>query len=379
MSRRRYQAASPPVFSRSHALWLWGVFCFSVAVRFFRVSRPMDAHLDEPRLMFLKTEPFYQNCSTSYMPYLGYMPFLWYEQEYRLDFRWWNAILGSFIPVVACAIIQQYGINGIVAFTASMLIGIEHSAVVTSRSWNLQTPFWLLAEISVLFATIAGRKNSYRMALVSALFAGLSCLMDFTGLAVCAYLVVVIIRGKMEGKGKKVVVVCAIVVLFCLMDIAYQFAFIDECASKRMTKTLKRVGKRMISAQRWYHFLLWKMRPRIIWRYRDMRLVMVNNPVTVLLSTLVCSITILKRESAFYFATVVWIWLLKGNGSCRQYQLALTFGVTAIAKGLDRLPLKWLFASAIVVGATAFFVLLSSVIYVLKLEGSYKELVDSFK
>lgn len=325
-------------FSKNEVLCLWGIFWISFAVRGFKISRPLEPYFEETH--------FNQNATESYRALLPS-----FNAETMFRFRIVNSVLGALVPVGVCASLLVQGVGKMASVSGALLISFDFASIITSRTWNVREIFVLLCVSALVFLVVAEKKRSAVCLALSSVFCGAACVFDLVGVVVSVYCLLFVTFGS---KTKNCLMFMLSPLICCGVVWFWQSegSFLQDGIRKRLT-----------TFENWYVFPLWKFAPKTIFETDDVRIAIVNNPVTILISSCFAALGIWKLDSLFYFITTLVSFLIHGVGGPQNYLLALVFGSLSMAKSLRHFPCQFFFSALIVILLLISFLLWSAMIY----------------
>jgi hypothetical protein len=249
---------------------------------------------------------------------------------------------------------------------SSFLLSYEFSNVITSRSINIHQIPLFFASLALLLLNLSEQFDKFSLSIASYTVLGIASLTDLSVLILLPYELIMIYKSKRYHRMMRAVYLFVFEMLFLAVDSAIQFWI------ERHTP-LELFGN--VPKSSWYVFPLWKFQPRIIWTGLMAKIYLFSNPVTVLLSTLFSGFGFWRLDGLFYFLTIFWIWFLKNNPVCEDFQLALLFGVSAIANLLAKAPLSNFFGLLVGIAVVGLFAVCSPWVYALPiLDDSHNEM-----
>ena len=293
-------------------LALWGVFWMSFIVRVFRISQPSDLYLEEPKLLTGGCEP------------VGNLLFHSFNADTKLKFRIFNAVVGSLVPVSVYTFLQIHRVETTLSVIASMLISLDYACVISSRTWNTKQIFVLLSVSALVAFSVGVKKCRTTFTFLGSVLCALSCCYDPVG----------IVNS-----------------LFCFFygnrPLALLLSSITLALLWITGKACPKTWFPAVFPINCYVFPLWMYAPKAVFKSDAITISLANNPLTIALCSLFSVLSIFQLESAFYFITIIVVWLIHGVASPTNYELALVFGVFSVAKSLPRLPI-WRFLTALI-------------------------------
>lgn len=325
-------------FSKNEVLCLWGIFWISFAVRGFKISRPLEPYFEETR--------FNQNATESYRALLPS-----FNSENMFRFRIVNSVVGSLVPVGVCAILLVQGVGKTASVTGALLISFDFASIITSRTWNVREIFLLLCVGALVFLVVAEKKRNAVCLALSSVFCGAACVFDLVGVVVSIYCLLFVSFGN-KTRNCLMFMLSPLICCGILWFWQSEGSFLQDGIRKRLT-----------TFENWYVFPLWKFAPKTLFEIDDVRIAIVNNPVTILICSCFAALGIWKVDSLFYFITTLVIFLIHGVGAPQNYLLALVFGSLSTAKSLHHFPCQFFFGALIVILLLTSFVLWSAMIY----------------
>ena len=312
-------------------LALWGVFWMSFIVRIFRISQPSDLYLEEPKLL----SPAPSSCEP-----VGNRLFHSFNADTKLNFRFFNAVIGSLVPVSVYTFLQVHRVETTVSVIASMLMSLDYACVISSRTWNTKQIFVLLSVSALVAFSVGAKKRNATFTLLGSVLCALSCCYDPVGIVNAVFC---LCYGK-----------ALLPLLLSAITLALLWLTGNACPRSWFPA---------VFPVNCYVFPLWMYAPKAVFQSNAITVSLANNPLTIALCSLFSGFSIFQLESAFYFITIIVVWLIHGVASPTNYELALVFGVVSVAKSLPRLPLWRFLAALIALLLLVSFVFWSALIY----------------
>ncbi|EAX94173.1 hypothetical protein TVAG_315790 [Trichomonas vaginalis G3] len=347
-----------PIFQSSH-FWII-YFVFSLALVFHVIGHKyppilikQEKEIYECFQNFVKGKVLLDNkpLSGRFLLYIPYS-FLIKDTESEFPKNWQylrliNAIIGSFYAPLITASLILFKFSPFTSCVAGILLSLDGSSLVATKLYTTDSLLLLFISLTIFLGILAERTNINFLREIQGIFTVLACVTDTLGLVAFFYFIFVNNRYF-----KSLQSAVSMFLIFFTIELILKSQFSDDIKIKlpddatfkeqiALTIQLIRLQYNPVTdfAEAFYWNLV-KLRPTTLW-VNDLpnmaqRHVAVHNVPVVIGVSLACLFGILKKESVFFWMTIVITWIFKER-NVMNYHVALMFGVIALTAVFEKI------------------------------------------
>ena len=339
---------------------LWAIFSISISFRLFKVTKPNFFFLNEQ-----DTFEDFSNISLNKFQFNGkplfgrYLLFKIYNilnfnsiNDFKFEsfpnfylFRLINSIISSLIPPIISLILLLNNISFSSSFLSGFILSIEPSNIIISKEINTESFFLFFFSLTLLLLTILTKKSSIFLKILIIIFSIITISIDYLGILLFIYIFFLKIQLNIKF------IILSFLIFYISLETSLEFTLNQEIQLiapfisllpmyyfLKIFNSLKPIFLFKFSKlERITYWFFIKLRPQILFKDSNSRLVILNNIVSIVILSFSSFLGIFNLNSIFYWLSIIFIYFFKPL-LINSYQLPLIFGCLSIGYNFNDLP-----------------------------------------